>query len=673
MRRSKFVLAIILISLMVVIVMMSGAWSSASEDPAKKAKSPAITRPPESKPAKPMRGKNSTEVAIITIIALNGRDASTVYYKDGAYFDHDANGFAEQTGWVNANAAGILAWDRNKNGKIDNGTELLGNFMVIKGKSGQGGILLLNHFDKNRDGKIDEKDEIFSDLVVWQDYDGDGYSSSDELLTLKELGVKALHLRPVDVNREEENGNTLLREATYEKDDGTTGKIADYRVLRDTTYTISTDWLNVPADISSLPDLQAYGNLHDLHQAMARERNGKLVQLVRMAQAENDPGVRTEIFEQLLFRWAGADHVLPDSRGSYIDARRLALLEKTMGSEFRGINIMSGNPNEIAAGVLLQAYEGMFESFYGQLMSQTHLRELYSLISYTFDDQKQTLKGNLKKSIEKLKTLLQENEEQGKTLLKEFARTIKGLQAKDTISYADLEAAFPQYRNLPCLGAEKKKTGSVGSWNIIIASAYNTVLFGGKVDDNLSGWICNDRLYGQDGKDHLYGGSGDDYLDGGQGDDYLDGGTGNDTYVFGKGYGYDFIIDKHGQNTVVFTKDVKPSNLKFVMKSGVDLYITLKTTLDAMRIQDWKIKNDYTVKKFVFADGQTWTPEDIEKRISTVEGAYYRVSEVLSYTIRYLLTYRIYLYIILSMVALLVIEIGVKIILRKRGKSRSVH
>ena len=40
------------------------------------------------------------------------------------------------------------------------------------------------------------------------------------------------------------------------------------------------------------------------------------------------------------------------------------------------------------------------------------------------------MKGNPEKSIEKLKMALQENEKQGMTLLKEFARTIKGLQGQ---------------------------------------------------------------------------------------------------------------------------------------------------------------------------------------------------------------------------------------------------
>jgi hypothetical protein len=37
-------------------------------------------------------------------------------------------------------------------------------------------------------------------------------------------------------------------------------------------YTIANQWLDVPAGISALPDLQGYGNVYDLQQAMARER-----------------------------------------------------------------------------------------------------------------------------------------------------------------------------------------------------------------------------------------------------------------------------------------------------------------------------------------------------------------------------------------------------------------
>jgi hypothetical protein len=40
----------------------------------------------------------------------------------GVYFDHDNNSFAEQSGWVGKDD-GLLVFDKNNNGKIDDGSE----------------------------------------------------------------------------------------------------------------------------------------------------------------------------------------------------------------------------------------------------------------------------------------------------------------------------------------------------------------------------------------------------------------------------------------------------------------------------------------------------------------------------------------------------------------------
>jgi len=66
-------------------------------------------------------------------------------------------------------------------------------------------------------------------------------------------------------------GNTQTRIGSFEKADGTTGQIANFNLQRDTAYTIAEKWLEVPEDIAALPDLQGFGNVYDLQQAMARE------------------------------------------------------------------------------------------------------------------------------------------------------------------------------------------------------------------------------------------------------------------------------------------------------------------------------------------------------------------------------------------------------------------
>ncbi len=59
------------------------------------------------------------------IIDLNGDGINTVASKNGVYFDETASGIQNKSGWVKA-TDGLLAWDRNENGSIDDGFELFG-------------------------------------------------------------------------------------------------------------------------------------------------------------------------------------------------------------------------------------------------------------------------------------------------------------------------------------------------------------------------------------------------------------------------------------------------------------------------------------------------------------------------------------------------------------------
>ena len=126
------------------------------------------------------------------ILDLDGDGVETTSLNDGSYFDHDANGFAEQTGWAGADD-GLLVWDRNGDGRINDGKELFGDQTLLKnGTSASNGFQALAEWDDNLDGKIDANDSIWSNLKVWQEYGGDGYSSPDELRTPSDLGIACL-------------------------------------------------------------------------------------------------------------------------------------------------------------------------------------------------------------------------------------------------------------------------------------------------------------------------------------------------------------------------------------------------------------------------------------------------------------------------------------------------
>jgi hypothetical protein len=96
-------------------------------------------------------------------------------------FDLDADGKAEEIAGLGKNS-GFLVFDRNGNGKADDGRELFG---VASGN----GFADLATLDDDRNGWIDENDTAYRQLSVW---------SGDGLTSLAQRGVGALYTGAVD-------------------------------------------------------------------------------------------------------------------------------------------------------------------------------------------------------------------------------------------------------------------------------------------------------------------------------------------------------------------------------------------------------------------------------------------------------------------------------------------
>jgi hypothetical protein len=130
-----------------------------------------------------------------------------------AYFDLDSNGFAERVGWV-APREGLLALDVNRNGRIDNGTELFGT-------ATQNGFEVLALYDDNRDDRIDASDSAWGNLLFWRDANRNGVSDAGELTAITANDVRGIDLNgrdhgPFDFQRNRE-GNTILAVGNYNR------------------------------------------------------------------------------------------------------------------------------------------------------------------------------------------------------------------------------------------------------------------------------------------------------------------------------------------------------------------------------------------------------------------------------------------------------------------------
>ncbi len=86
------------------------------------------------------------------VLDLNNDGIETTGVKQGTYFDHAGDGFAEQTGWINPNDA-LLVRDLNNNGYIDDGAELFGNETLINGIKAANGFEALKILDNNHDNQ----------------------------------------------------------------------------------------------------------------------------------------------------------------------------------------------------------------------------------------------------------------------------------------------------------------------------------------------------------------------------------------------------------------------------------------------------------------------------------------------------------------------------------------
>lgn len=114
-------------------------------------------------------------------------------------FDLNSDGKSEQINFV-APGSGFLVFDRNKDGKVNNGSELFG-------PTTNDGFAELSQLDDDQNGWIDENDAAFEQLQIWTK----DANNNDQLGSLADAGVGAIALSHVGTAFDlKTNANELL-------------------------------------------------------------------------------------------------------------------------------------------------------------------------------------------------------------------------------------------------------------------------------------------------------------------------------------------------------------------------------------------------------------------------------------------------------------------------------
>ncbi|WP_302553959.1 hypothetical protein [Comamonas kerstersii] len=308
------------------------------------------------------------------ILDLDGDGLETVGLASNVYFDHDGDGVLTRTGWAGKDDA-LLVWDRNGNGRIDTGAELFGDFTVLpNGTLAPNGFAALAALDANGDGIIDASDPAFAELKLWRDADQNGATGAGELISLADAGIVSLNLAHTLKNQRLANGNTLAREGTFTRADGSTSAMGEFKLAIDTFDTRFAEEIEVPEALRVLPNMQGAGNVRELQQAAAQSSSLAGV----LAQFQN-AGTRAEqkaLLDPLLSAWADTSGMAKNldarAQGQYI------IQYEAFGNDRRSDHIDSVGfvAAQTAGPLTFEGMTGALSTDIGASYLSAHYREL---------------------------------------------------------------------------------------------------------------------------------------------------------------------------------------------------------------------------------------------------------------------------------------------------------
>ena len=153
------------------------------------------------------------------MLDLDGNGIHVSGLLDGKLFDINADGKLDLTNFI-LGGDGLLALDRNQNGKIDDGLELFGG-----PQGARNGFEELRKYDRNQDGVIDPEDPDYHKMSVVTT--GPDQPGELQLASLAQAGVAALKLAYQEENKPLNPEVTQTQTGSFVRTNGSSGVAAD--------------------------------------------------------------------------------------------------------------------------------------------------------------------------------------------------------------------------------------------------------------------------------------------------------------------------------------------------------------------------------------------------------------------------------------------------------------
>ncbi len=160
---------------------------------------------------------STTEVSDPLILNLDNTDFSFTPGQSIS-FDLNADGHFDKISNLNSGNS-FLAYDKNNNGTIDDGSELFGDT-----RGAADGFDDLRNYDLNDDNQINAQDKIFESLLLLN-FDSQGHQTTR---TLSSEEITSLSLNIKQNNQLYQNDNLLVSESSFKRSDDSLGRVGDF-------------------------------------------------------------------------------------------------------------------------------------------------------------------------------------------------------------------------------------------------------------------------------------------------------------------------------------------------------------------------------------------------------------------------------------------------------------